>query len=237
MKQLEIKLPTTLSACTPEQMTRWLMMAEAMKEQRDDDITQLLIFQCQLLSLFSGESINKIKRADIESIQVAANHLLQLLVTYKYQEPQPEIEVNGKVYCFEKIFGYVSTGQIIDLKLIEDISQDPCQALAIMYVEKGMEYCQEDDRGRVLNPNEVRYKEFKENFPGDEFLNFFSFFLDLSDKRRLAILGIQMARQRMEMMMMEQDLKIQSGSVGQLSFIDYPKKWESVWQRLHNSLM
>jgi hypothetical protein len=237
MKQLEIKLPTTLSACTPEQMTRWLMMAEAMKEQRDDDITQLLIFQCQLLSLFSGESINKIKRADIESIQVAANHLLQLLVTYKYQEPQSEIEVNGKVYCFEKNFGYVSTGQIIDLKLIEDISQDPCQALAIMYIEKGMEYCQEDDRGRVLNPNEVRYKEFKENFPGDEFLNFFSFFLDLSDKRRLAILGIQMARQRMEMMMMEQDLKIQSGSVGQLSYIDYPKKWESVWQRLHNSLM
>ena len=237
MKQLEIKLPTTLSACTPEQMTRWLMMAEAMKEQRDDDITQLLIFQCQLLSLFSGESINKIKRADIESIQVAANHLLQLLVTYKYQEPKSEIEVNGKVYCFEKNFGHVSTGQIIDLKLIEDISQDPCQALSIMYVEKGMEYCQEDDRGRVLNPNETRYKEFKENFPGDEFLNFFSFFLDLSDKRRLAILGIQMARQRMEMMMMEQDLKIQSGSVGQLSYIDYPKKWDSVWQRLHNSLM
>jgi len=237
MKQLEIKLPTTLSACTPEQMTRWLMMAEAMKEQRDDDITQLLIFQCQLLSLFSGESINKIKRADIESIQVAANHLLQLLVTYKYQEPKSEIEVNGKVYCFEKNFGHVSTGQIIDLKLIEDISQDPCQALAIMYVEKGMEYCQEDDRGRVLNPNEIRYNEFKENFPGDEFLNFFSFFLDLSEKRRLAILGIQMARQRMEMMMMEQDLKIQSGSVGQLSYIDYPKKWDSVWQRLHNSLM
>ena len=237
MKQLEIKLPTTLSACTPEQMTRWLMMAEAMKEQRDDDITQLLIFQCQLLSLFSGESINKIKRADIESIQVAANHLLQLLVSYKYQEPKSEIEVNGKVYCFEKNFGHVSTGQIIDLKLIEDISQDPCQALAIMYVEEGMEYCQEDDRGRVLNPNETRYKEFKENFPGDEFLNFFSFFLDLSDKRRLAILGIQMARQRMEMMMMEQDLKIQSGSVGQLSCIDYPKKWDSVWQRLHNSLM
>ena len=176
MKQLEIKLPTTLSACTPEQMTRWLMMAEAMKEQRDDDITQLLIFQCQLLSLFSGESINKIKRADIESIQVAANHLLQLLVTYKYQEPKSEIEVNGKVYCFEKNFGYVSTGQIIDLKLIEDISQDPCQALAIMYIEKGMEYCQEDDRGRVLNPNEDRYKIFKEHFPGDEFLNFFSFF-------------------------------------------------------------
>jgi hypothetical protein len=145
--------------------------------------------------------------------------------------------VNGKLYYFEKNFARVSTGQIIDLKLIEDISQDPCQALSIMYIEKGMEYCQEDDRSRVLNPNDQRHKEFKEHFPGDEFLNFFSFFLDLSEKRKLAILGIQMARQRMEMMMMEQDLKIQSGLVGPLSFIDYPKKWDSVWQRLHNSLM
>ena len=211
-------------------------MAEAMKDQKDD-ITQLLIFQCQLLSSFSGESINKIKTADIESIQVASNHLLQLLVSYKYQEPKSEIEVNGKLYYFEKNFARVSTGQIIDLKLIEDISQDPCQALSIMYIEKGMEYCQEDDRSRVLNPNDQRHKEFKEHFPGDEFLNFFSFFLDLSEKRKLAILGIQMARQRMEMMMMEQDLKIQSGLVGQLSSIDYPKKWESVWQRLHNNLI
>ena len=236
MKQLNIKLPTTLSNCTPDQMTRWLLMAEAMKDQKDD-ITQLLIFQCQLLSSFSGESINKIKTADIESIQVASNHLLQLLVSYKYQEPKSEIEVNGKVYYFEKNFARVSTGQIIDLKLIEDISQDPCQALSIMYIEKGMEYCQEDDRSRVLNPNDQRHKEFKEHFPGDEFLNFFSFFLDLSEKRKLAILGIQMARQRMEMMMMEQDLKIQSGLVGQLSSIDYPKKWESVWRKLHNSLI
>jgi len=237
MKQLDIKLPTTISACTPEQMTRWLMMAEAMKAHKEDDITQLLIFQCQLLSLFSGESINKIKRADIQSIQVAANHMLQLLVTYKYQEPKPEISINGKTYCFEKNFAHVSTGQIIDLKLIEDISQDPCQALAIMYVERGMEYYQEDDRGRVLNPNEKRYKVFKEHFPGDEFLNFFSFFLDLSEKRKLAILGIQMARQRMEMMKIEQDLKIQNGLIGPLSSIDYPKKWESVWTKLHNSLM
>ena len=236
MKQLNIKLPTTLSNCTPDQMTRWLLMAEAMKDQKDD-ITQLLIFQCQLLSSFSGESINKIKTVDIESIQVASNHLLQLLVSYKYQEPKSEIEVNGKLYYFEKNFARVSTGQIIDLKLIEDISQDPCQALSIMYIEKGMEYCQEDDRSRVLNPNDQRHKEFKEHFPGDEFLNFFSFFLDLSEKRKLAILGIQMARQRMEMMMMEQDSKIRSGLVGPLSSIDYPKKWESVWQRLHNNLI
>jgi hypothetical protein len=236
MKQLEIKLPTSLSNCTPEQMTRWLMMADAMKENKND-ITQFLIFQCQLLSLFSGESINKIKRADIDSIQEASSHMLKLLTSYKYQEPKESITIQGQEYIFEKNFGHVTTGQIIDLKLIEDISQDPCQALAIMYIERGMEYCQEDSRGRTLNPNDKRYQVFKDHFPGDEFLNFFSFFLDLSEKRRLAILGIQMARQRMEMMKLEQDLKIQNGSIGQLSSIDYPKRWESVWTELHNSLM
>lgn len=236
MKQLEIKLPKTISDCTPEQMTRWLMMAEAMTENKDD-ITQFLIFQCQLLSLFSGESINKIKRADVDSIQEASSHILKLLTSYHYQEPKELITIQGQEYRLEKNFGHVSTGQIIDLKLIEDISQDPCQALAIMYIEKGMEYCQEDDRGRVLNPNDKRYNIFKDHFPGDEFLNFFSFFLDLSEKRKLAILGIQMARQRMEMMIVEQDLKIQSGLIGQLSYIDYPKKWESTWTKLHNSLM
>ena len=236
MKELEIKLPASIAECSPDQMAKWLMMAEAMKEQKDD-ITQFLIFQCQLLSLFSGESINKIKRADVNSIQDASAHMLKILTSYNYQEPNEFITIQGKEFRFEKNFGHVSTGQIIDLKLIEDISQDPCQALAIMYVEKGMEYCQEDDRGRLLNPNENRYKLFKEHFPGDEFLNFFSFFLDLSEKRRMAILGIQTARVKMEMMQIAQSQKIQSGLIGQLSYIDYPKKWESVWTKLRNNLM
>jgi hypothetical protein len=237
MKQLDIKLPTTIADCSPEQMTKWLMMADAIKEQKEEDITQFLIFQCQLLSIFSGESINKIKNSDISSVQEASNHLLKMLSSYKYTEPKEFITINGKEYRLEKNFSHVPTGQIIDLKLIEDISQDPCQALAIMYLEKGMEYCQQDDRGRLLNPNDKRYDLFKEHFPGDEFLNFFSFFLHYSKKQKNAILGIQMVRLNMQMSQMNQELKIQNGSLGPLSYIDYQKKWESVWEKLHNSLM
>ena len=160
-----------------------------------------------------------------------------MLGSYQYTEPKEFITINGQEYRLEKNFSHVSTGQIIDLKLIEDLSQDPCQAIAIMYLEKGMEYCQEDDRGRVLNPNDKRYNILKEYFPGDEFLNFFSFFLHYSKRQRNAILGIQMARQKMLMSQMIQELKIQNGTLGPLSYIDYPKKWELVWQRLHNNLM
>jgi len=78
---------------------------------------------------------------------------------------------------------------------------------------------------------------FKEHFPGDEFLNFFSFFLHYSKKQKNAILGIQMVRLNMQMSQMNQELKIQNGSLGPLSYIDYQKKWESVWEKLHNNLM
>ena len=123
------------------------------------------------------------------------------------------------------------------MKLAGDITENPYPALAIMYVEEGMEYCQEDERGRVLNPNEKREQLFRESFPGDEFLNFFNFFLSDYEKRRLAILGIQTARTMMERMKLEQELKIQSGLVGRKSYIDYQKRWDKMWERLHNSHM
>ena len=44
------------------------------------------------------------------------------------------------------------------------------------WVEKTWNECQEDDRGRVLNPNDKRYQAFKEEFDGVEFMNFFGFF-------------------------------------------------------------
>ncbi len=68
------------------------------------------------------------------------------------------------------------------------------RALAICYIEEGMEYCQKDERGVVLNPNEKREALFKERFPGDEFLNFFGFFLHEYESRRNAILALQVVR-------------------------------------------
>ena len=106
-----------------------------------------------------------------------------------------------------------------------------------MYVEDSIEYCHEDDRGRVLNPNDVRHKLFKEHFPGDEFLNFYAFFLDILQERKLAILGIQIARMKMQKMMLEQELQIQIGLSGQESSIDYPKRWDAVWTELQSNPM
>jgi len=235
MKQFKLKLPQTIRDCQPDMLVKWLVLSESIKDLDKNDIVKMLDFQCQILSIFSRLSVNKIKKGSIDSITAPAQHILNILGSYKYQEPSEFIEIKGKRFRFEKNFAHVSTGQIIDLKLAGNISENPYAPLTIMYLEEGMEYCQEDERGRLLNPNDEREKVFREFFPGDEFLNFFNFFLQDYEKRRDAILAIQMGRMKMERMKALQELKIQRGLIGQKSSIDYQKKWDKMWTELHNN--
>lgn len=213
------------------------MLADAMKERKDDEWLGMIEFQCQLLSIFSGVSINNIKKGNIDDVQQASSQLLSMLAEYKSSDPVGLVEIEGKKYYFYKDFRFITTGQIIDLKLIEDIASDPCKAVAICYIEEDLDYCQEDSKGRIINPTDVRYKLFKEHFPGDEFLNFFGFFLREYETRNRAILAIQQLRTMKMQLEMDQQLQIASGSRGQLSFIDYQKRWDKTWKKLHRNLM
>ena len=212
------------------------MLADAMKERKDDEWLGMIEFQCQLLSIFSGVSINNIKKGNIDDVQQASSQLLSMLAEYKSSDPVGLVEIEGKKYYFYKDFRFITTGQIIDLKLIEDIASDPCKAVAICYIEEDMDYCHEDSKGRIINPTDVRYKLFKQHFPGDEFLNFFGFFLREYETRNLAILAIQQLRTMKMQLEMDQQLQIASGSRGQLSFIDYQKRWDKTWKKLHRNL-
>lgn len=234
---IKLKLPRTISDCRPDQLTKWIILADAMKERNDDEWLGMIEFQCQLLSIFSGLSTNKIKQGNIDDVQQASRALLDMLSEYKQTEPNGVVEIEGKKYYFYKDFRFITTGQIIDLKLIEDIASDPCKAVAICYVEQDMDYCQEDSKGRIINPNENRYKIFKEHFPGDEFLNFFGFFLREYEMRSHAILAIQTLKMMKTKLEMDQDLKIRNGSLGLLSYIDYQKRWDKTWKKLHRNLM
>jgi len=181
---------------------------------------------------FSGQSVTKIKKGNIDDVQAAANAMLEVLGAYKSSDPIGKVTIEGKNYIFDKDFAHMTTGAIIDLKLIENVAEDPCRALAICYVEEGFDYCHEDNKGRVVNPTAIRYELFKKHFPGDEFLNYFGFFLHNYEQRKAAILSIQMLRTEMMNKKMIQELKIANGSFGRESFIDYQKNWDAVWMRL-----
>lgn len=236
---MKIKLPASIHECKPDQLVKWLLLAEVIKGNEGDDVIQLLDFQCQLIAIFSGLKVSKVKQLAIEDVQRMAKHLIDIFKRYEYNEPRGEVTVNGQRYLFEKDFRLISTGQIIDLKLIEDVASDPVQALAICYIEEGFEYCQEDDRGRVLNPNDKRYKAFKEDFDGEEFLNFFGFFLRESVKRNHAILAIQTLRTMTMTKTINENLKTRTmnGSHGRKSFTDSQMNFEDRLMKSLNNLM
>ena len=232
---IKLKLPTRIEDCRPDQLTKWIMLTDAMKERKDDEWIGMIEFQCQMLSIFSGLSTNKIKKGNIEDVQQASNQLLAMLAQYKSSDPVGTVEIEGKKYCFNKDFNLITTGQIIDLKLIEDIASDPCKAVAICYIEAGLDYCEEDSKGRITNPTDVRYKLFKEHFPGDEFLNFFGFFLREYETRSRAILAIQQLKTMLTTKEVIQESEIQTGLYGRAFCIDYQKRWDKVWKRLQSN--
>lgn len=232
---MKVKLPASLHECKPDQLVKWLMLAEVIKDKKEDDLFQMLDFQCQLISIFSGLTVSKVKQLGINDVHRLAGHCTRMLSSYEYAEPLGQVTINGQRYVFEKDFRLITTGQIIDLKLIDDVASDPVQALAICYVEDGMEYCQEDSRGRVLNPNDKRYQAFKEEFDGVEFMNFFGFFLRESEKRKDAILAIQTIRTMMNQR--KAMSTIRNGSPGQESFSDLDKNLEqALTQSLNNRM-
>ena len=236
---MNITLPNKIEHCSPDQLTKWIMLADAIKDNENENrsFVQMIEFQCQVLSIFSGQSVNKIKKGNIDDVQAAANAMLETLGAYKSSDPIGKVTIEGKNYIFDKDFAHMTTGAIIDLKLIDNVAEDPCRALAICYVEEGFDYCQEDSKGRVVNPTAIRYELFKKHFPGDEFLNYFGFFLHNYEARKAAILSIQMLRAEMMNKKMIQELKIQNGSFGRESFIDYQKNWDVTWMRLQANLI
>jgi hypothetical protein len=237
MSQIDIKLPATLQDCTPDMMSKWLMIAPVYKEAAEDLMTSL-DFQCQLISIFSGLTVSKVRKAHVDDVLKCSKHILTILGTYVQKEiPTGRVMIDGVVYIFTPDISVMTTGQIIDLKLIESVQEDPCAALAICYIEEGMEYCQEDDRGKVLNPSAKRKEIFKNGFPGDEFIDFFAFFLQQSELRKLAILGIQMMRAKEQMKMMRKTTQAQmkemtaSGTSGQGSSLSWLRNFKRMWTK------
>ena len=237
MSQIDIKLPATLQDCTPDMMSKWLMIAPVYKEAAEDLMTSL-DFQCQLISIFSGLTVNKVRKAHVDDVLKCSKHILTILGTYVQKEtPTGRVMIDGVVYIFTPDISVMTTGQIIDLKLIESVQEDPCAALAICYIEEEMEYCQEDDRGKVLNPSAKRKEIFKKAFPGDEFIDFFAFFLQQSELRKLAILGIQMMRAKEQMKMMKKTTAAQmkemtaSGTSGRVFSLSWLRNFKRMWTK------
>jgi len=219
---MKITVPETINDCTPDQLAKWVYLSGG--DVTLNSLTQKLDFRVQVVSIFSGIDKATLYNASIDSINQPFTHIVQMLTGYVPNEPTGVQIVNGTVYTFDKDFSHMTAGQIVDMKLIEDVYQDPCEVLALLYIEDGYKYNQVNDKKQVVNPSNFRKQTFKEEFDGVEFLNVFAFFLDNYEKRKDAILALNMARTMTTMEQMKNDLTDQlqtaSGTSGQQSSTD-----------------
>jgi hypothetical protein len=177
-----------------------------------------LDFKVQVLSIFSGLSKERLVNFSAIEIHEPFAHMMTIL-NYEQNDPKGFVEVDGVRYVFDMTFEKKTTGQIIDLKLIDNVYEKPLEVMAILYVEEGMIYSQVDENDIVLNPTRDRLKIFRDTFPGDEFLNVFGFFLSSYQSQNLAIFALNTARTMETMKMTKKQLekqieKIRNGTSG-----------------------
>lgn len=203
------KAITSLSKLKPVHVTKWLKLMENFKEEKYNAILENLQFRAQVVSIFLDMSLSQARRIDVSDLMEISEHYIKLMSSFEYREPECKVTINGRQYIASKNYGEWSTGQIIDVKILkeEDFYLHPERFLAIMFVESDLFYCQEDKRGSIINPNGEREKLFAEHFPGDELWRFYSFFLRNYSNWKLAIMGIQTARMRIQMKTIEKELK------------------------------
>lgn len=223
---MNIHIPKSIRDCSPRQLAKWLLLTSEGVEL--ETLMDKLQFRLEVVSIFSGEAKDQLRLCSTQDINKVFARCIELLASYEQAEPNEVIEIDGKRFCFDKDIFAFNTGQTIDLKLIPDVYQNPTEVLAIIYVEEGMKYNQLDDRQRVMNPASVRMKLFDEEFPGDEFLNVFGFFLRSYTDLNRAIYILNMARTEMEMdqtiQELQQELKTRNGSNGRRTFFSWLRR-------------
>ena len=219
---MKIELPKSLKDCRAEQLSKWMLLTSG--EIKLNDLLQKLDFRVQVVSIFSGVSKERLNQVGYRDINKMFNHCISVLSTYVEQEPKEEILINGDVYEFNKDIGSYESGRVIDMKLVEDIYSNPQQVLAILYTKKGLKYNQTDDRNRVIDPMEKRAELFRTEFPGDEFLSVFAFFLRTYEDLNTAMSVLNLMKMKEARKTMRKTLKrvkrqrIMNGMIGLLTF-------------------
>lgn len=215
----DITLPKTIADCSPEQISKWIILTQDVEYDKLNALMDKLNFRVEVLAIFSNWSKDEIRQLDYRDVNELFAKCIDFLSEWADGEPQDNLELDGNTYVFDKEFSHFTTGQMIDLKLIEDIHNDPYEALSILYIEEGMTYNELDDKKHVKNPTNKRKEVFRKSFPGDEFIKVLAFFLTKYEQRKNATFALQMARSQATMEMIREELKqsIQtlSGTTGQ----------------------
>ena len=204
---MKVKTPKRLQDCNIEQIGCWIEILNNLGIKDPTELLQNFSLMVDVVSIFSGlrpSLVRTITPSDLTKIYL---DLLQMLSQFEEKEPEGVVSIDGVKYIFNKDFKKTTTGQVIDIKMIETPYKHPAQVMAILYNEEGFSYGQTDDRGVMLKPTDQRKKIFAEKFPANEFINVMGFFLNSYEKRSEALALIQIVKTERTITEIQNELK------------------------------
>lgn len=194
MKEIKIKCPKRFQDCNIEQVGRWIEILDNLKIKDPTELLNNASLMVDVISIFSGVRVSVVRKLFPKDLRKIYLNLLEMLSQHEITEPKGEVTINGVKYVMNKDFKKITTGQVIDIKMIEEPYKQPSKLMAILYNEQGFVYGQEDENFNHLKPTKDRQRIFSTYFPVGEFINCMGFFLNSYERRSEAMALIQIVK-------------------------------------------
>lgn len=152
----------------------------------------------KIISLYSGVKEDRLKMVNLESLNKLHSKIAKIIGSYKPQEIPLSITYNNKEYTLRDSFNKLPTGWFIDVS-VSDLAKEPEKMIAFCYIEKGMDYAQQDKHKNILNPLSERANVFKDNMPLPLYMSIAGFFLTKYNQYSEASRQIQKARRNLSL--------------------------------------
>lgn len=183
-KKIKLSAPKTLDDMP-------LAMFSRIKAIIQDDSKEEKAKIIEIVALATKSHYKDIANANGQKVIEIYTHVINLIANYKPKECPKEITLNGKTYVLRGSSKKWNAAQLVDARIMQDkwLTHHHWIA-AIMYVEKGLVYGQEDEHGNTINPMTERAEHIKLYLSTQVYLDLESFFLPLYNKQVRGLKGV-----------------------------------------------
>jgi hypothetical protein len=162
---MKIKLPKSI-----KELRLYHLQALAEIDLENMQIYDKAVLAHKLTSI----DLETIKRISIQHINEIIDHYSNLIIKVKKEDPPKTIEVEGRRYNRIKSISEMPMSWHIDRQISQ--LKDSAVVSAFVYLEDGLEYCETDKTGNILNPLTPRIEFFRENLSADVLIQVGFFF-------------------------------------------------------------
>lgn len=190
---MEVKLPKDKSGLLIKHLP-------AVADQRLNEKVATIGLKIDTLRIFTGMSKVRLHTWDLDDVDKAFSHLMQIIATIDIVSPLPE-----EILIADQVFVLIDpekapSGWHADYAE-SDFSKDPVRLACMCYIPKGTFYGQLDQHDNLMYPIRSRHELFTNHFPLEVYIRLTAFFLLKFETSMNAYMALQRKKERKEKML------------------------------------